>query len=90
MRALLEKLALNDTSGATPSKHQLFPAAPSPNVAFPYLPMPFYEMQTQKVTIRIPFFHLIEKKILPWNVCVVISSRTQHIAKISIWHLPQV
>ena len=54
-----------DTSGATPSKHQLFPAAPSPNVAFPYLPMPFYEMQTQKVTIRIPFFHLIEKKIFP-------------------------
>src|ERR1700740_223277 len=48
-----------------PIKNQLFPAAPSPNVAFPYLPMPFYEMQTQKVTIRIPFFHLIKKKFFP-------------------------
>ena len=53
-----------------PIKKSAFPCCPSPNVAFPYLPMPFYEMQTQKVTIRIPFFHLIEKKIFP-GICAL-------------------
>ena len=63
MRALLEKLALCkfivmlvrhafrkmlDTSGATPSKNQLFPAALR-DVAFPYLPMPFTRCKPRKL-----------------------------------------
>src|SRR5487761_364040 len=70
-----------------PIKKSAFPCCPFAKRRFSLPPHAFLRDANSESYNKNPFLPFNRKIFFPWYVCVVISSRTQHIAKISIWHL---